>query len=107
MAEPKDGQQHKDIEDRMVRELEEDIIFGRLKPGARLTEDALLERFGGTRHYVRRALGRLEKLGIVMLRRNRGAAVEGRSGSCRGSRFLRRERGRVMAASRSCMGCLG
>ena len=65
----------RDIEDIMVRELEEDIIFGRLEPGSRLTEDALLERFGGTRHFVRRALVRLEQLGIVVLRRNRGASV--------------------------------
>lgn len=75
MAEDKMWEWCPDVEERMVRELEEDIIFGRLEPGTRLTEDTLLERFGGTRHFVRRALVRLEKLGILVLRRNRGAAV--------------------------------
>lgn len=63
------------LEDRIARELEEDIIFGRLEPGSRLREDALLERFGGTRHSVRQALARLERAGIVSHERNRGASV--------------------------------
>jgi hypothetical protein len=33
----------------------EDIIFGRLVPGSRPVEDALIARFGGSRHYVRQA----------------------------------------------------
>ena len=36
--------------------LGEDIIFGRLAPGARLVEDPLMARFGATRHAVRQAL---------------------------------------------------
>ncbi|MBW8728586.1 MAG: GntR family transcriptional regulator [Inquilinus limosus] len=40
----------------VVRALEEDIIFGRLPPGTRLVEDALLARFPVTRHVVRAAL---------------------------------------------------
>ena len=39
-------------EEQVARELEEDIIFGRLQPGVRLREDALLERFGSTRHFI-------------------------------------------------------
>jgi len=63
------------LEKQVARELEEDIIFGRLQPGTRLREDALLERFGGTRHFIRQALTRLERAGIVTRERNRGAKV--------------------------------
>jgi DNA-binding GntR family transcriptional regulator len=55
--------------------LEEEIIFGRLKPGERLREEALLERFGHSRHFIRAALARLEKMGIVVRTRNVGATV--------------------------------
>lgn len=59
----------------IVRALEEDIIFGRLAPGERLTEDALLARFPVTRHFVRQALVQLEAKGIVVRERNKGASV--------------------------------
>jgi DNA-binding GntR family transcriptional regulator len=60
---------------RIVRALEEDIIFGRLAPGSRLTEDSLLSRFPVTRHFVRQALVQLEQMGIVVRERNKGATV--------------------------------
>lgn len=59
----------------IVRALEEDIIFGRLAPGTRLTEDSLLSRFPVTRHFVRQALVQLEQMGIVVRERNKGATV--------------------------------
>lgn len=59
----------------IVKALEEDIIFGRLEPGQRLTEDALLARFPVTRHFVRQALMELESKGIVVRERNKGATV--------------------------------
>lgn len=59
----------------IVRALEEDIIFGRLAPGARLTEDSLLSRFPVTRHFVRQALVQLEQMGIIIRERNKGATV--------------------------------
>lgn len=59
----------------IARALEEDIIFGRLAPGARLTEDSLLSRFPVTRHFVRQALVQLEQVGIVVRERNKGATV--------------------------------
>lgn len=62
-------------DERIVRALEEDIIFGRLAPGARLTEDSLLSRFPVTRHFVRQALVQLEQMGIVARERNKGATV--------------------------------
>ncbi len=61
--------------DSVAAALEEDIIFGRLPPGQRLVEDALMARFGVTRHAIRQALGALERIGIVVRERNVGAAV--------------------------------
>jgi DNA-binding GntR family transcriptional regulator len=62
-------------ESEMVLALRDDIIFGRLVPGARLIEDVLLARFGGSRHFVRQALDRLERLGLAVRERNKGATV--------------------------------
>ena len=58
-----------------VRTLEEDIIFGRLRPRQRLIEDILMERFGIKRHVARQALIVLEQLGIVTREPNKGARV--------------------------------
>ena len=60
------------LEEQIAREIEEDIIFGRLEPGARLREEHLHHRFGGSRHFVRQALVRLERAGIVVRERNKG-----------------------------------
>lgn len=68
-----DEPEHHDLS--IVRALEEDIIFGRLEPGTRLTEDMLLARFPVTRHFVRQALVQLESMGIVVRERNKGATV--------------------------------
>jgi DNA-binding GntR family transcriptional regulator len=62
-------------EGRIAKAIEEDIVFGRLQPGAPLREEKLEERFGHSRHVVRAALGRLERSGIVTKERNRSAAV--------------------------------
>jgi DNA-binding GntR family transcriptional regulator len=59
----------------VVRILEEDIIFGRLAPRMRLTEDMLMARFKVTRHFVRQALLELERLGVVVREHNKGARV--------------------------------
>ncbi|MBZ9962660.1 GntR family transcriptional regulator [Mesorhizobium sp. BR1-1-2] len=59
----------------IVHALEEDIIFGRLAPGARLVEDVLLARFPVSRHTIRQALYQLERLGVVTRERNKGAMV--------------------------------
>jgi DNA-binding GntR family transcriptional regulator len=60
---------------RIVAALEEDILFGRLRTRERLIEDELIERFGATRHVVRQALVELERGGMVVRQRNRGAVV--------------------------------
>jgi len=64
-----------DAMQQVVETLEEDIVFGRLHPRERLTEDALMARFGLKRHVVRQALAELELMGVVERRRNAGALV--------------------------------
>lgn len=58
-----------------VDSLQEDIVLGRLAPGARLVEEELAERFDTKRHVVREAFGELERIGLIERRRNRGAMV--------------------------------
>lgn len=72
-ASESDANEHDDLS--IARALEEDIIFGRLAPGTRLTEDTLLARFAVTRHFARQALVELESMGVVVRERNRGATV--------------------------------
>jgi DNA-binding GntR family transcriptional regulator len=59
----------------VIRRLEEDIIFGRFAPGARLVEDTLMNRYGASRHFARQALFQLERQGIVLREKNIGATV--------------------------------
>ncbi len=59
----------------LAKLLGDDIIFGRLGPGARLVEDNLIARFGVTRHFVRQAFVELERTGIVVREKNKGVAV--------------------------------
>lgn len=59
----------------IIKQVEEDVIFGRLPPGARLIEDSLMARYGASRHFVRQALVHLEHTGIVQREKNVGATV--------------------------------
>lgn len=59
----------------IAQAIEEDIIFGRLAPGSRLVEDPLMARFGATRHAIRQALVELERAGVVVREKNKGATV--------------------------------
>lgn len=65
----------RDAIDEVVAQLEEDIIFGRLAPEARLTEDALMARFTVSRHFIRQALVEMERRGVVRREKNVGATV--------------------------------
>ena len=65
----------RDEQDEILKRLEEDIIFGRFAPGARLVEDALMARYGATRHFIRQALVHLERTGVVRREKNIGATV--------------------------------
>lgn len=51
------------------------IIEQAIRPGARLPEDTIGERFGASRTIVRAALAQLAAEGLVNQRRNRGAVV--------------------------------
>lgn len=64
-----------DPQSRLIAEIEADIIFGRFAPGQRLVEDALMARYGASRHFIRQALLQLERQGIVRREKNVGAAV--------------------------------
>jgi DNA-binding GntR family transcriptional regulator len=55
--------------------LRQAIIEQRLKPGTKLTEEAIGDAFGSSRTIAREALGRLAVEGIVELKLNRGAFV--------------------------------
>lgn len=61
--------------ERVVCELEEDIILGRLRPRERLIEQDLARRFAVNRHIIRKALTVLENYGIVHKEPNKGAIV--------------------------------
>ncbi len=60
---------------RVVGVLEEDIVFGRLRPRERLIEEDLVARFDVKRHGIRRALVELEHMGMVIRIPGRGARV--------------------------------
>lgn len=61
--------------ERVAAALEEDIVFGRLKPRERLVEQDIMDRLNTRRHVVRTALEILEARGLVERRANRGAMV--------------------------------
>jgi DNA-binding GntR family transcriptional regulator len=61
--------------DQMVRTLADDIINGTLRPGDKLDEVGLADRFGVSRTPVREALGQLAAMGLAERRPNRGSVV--------------------------------
>jgi DNA-binding GntR family transcriptional regulator len=63
------------VKNDLVAALQEDIVLGRLAPGARLVEEELAERFGTKRHVLREAFIELERFGLIERRPNRGASV--------------------------------
>lgn len=61
--------------DQLRRGIEDDILSGRLKPGDRLDERALAERYGASRTPVREALLQLSYIGLVTARPRQGSIV--------------------------------
>lgn len=51
------------------------ILHGQLGPGERLREEALAETLGVSRGPLREAFAQLERQGLIVIRRNRGAFV--------------------------------
>ena len=60
---------------RIATALRRAIVEQALKPGTKLPEDQIAERFGTGRTLARQALGQLASEGLVELRRNKGAQV--------------------------------
>jgi DNA-binding GntR family transcriptional regulator len=61
----------------VLDELRELIVTGRLEPGTRLVEKALVEQFAASRGAIRIVLLQLEREGLVSSTRYRGATVLG------------------------------
>ncbi|MEJ2124012.1 MAG: GntR family transcriptional regulator, partial [Alphaproteobacteria bacterium] len=65
--------------EKLKQKLEHEILTFNLKPGERLDETKLAERYGTSRTPVREALRHLAAEGFVCLRAHRGAVVAGLS----------------------------
>ena len=55
--------------------LERAILFGELPPGTMLRQEQLADQYGVNRTPIREALRRLDALGLVVFRPNRGVLV--------------------------------
>jgi DNA-binding GntR family transcriptional regulator len=65
--------------DEIAAQIEEQILLGAIAPGTLLRQEQLAARFGVSRTPIREALRRLDALGLVVLRPNRGVLVRGPS----------------------------
>ncbi len=65
------------LRDVVFKQLREEILYGKLKPGERLMEVALSERLGVSRTPIREGIRLLEKEGLVVMLPRRGAHVAG------------------------------
>jgi DNA-binding GntR family transcriptional regulator len=63
------------MQETLIKDLENDIIFGLYSPGARIVEDRVMERYDAKRHAVRNAFAVLESRGLLIRRPNRGVEV--------------------------------
>jgi len=59
----------------LMKQLEQEILTGKLPPGARLDEKTLTERFNVSRTPVREALHQLSSIGLIEILPRRGATV--------------------------------
>lgn len=67
--------EHGLVSQRVTEELRQLILSGAFKPGSRIGQEDLAERFGTSRIPVREALRRLESEGLVVLVPNSGAWI--------------------------------
>jgi DNA-binding GntR family transcriptional regulator len=65
----------KDPHECVVEQIKREIVFGRLRPRERLIEAELGAKFGASRHQVRAAFVELERMKLVIRRRNKGVVV--------------------------------
>ncbi|BBI63882.1 hypothetical protein HSBAA_51880 [Vreelandella sulfidaeris] len=75
VKETKDGKEGDERHDAIYRAVSDAIVEQRLKPGARLREDALADVFGISRTGIRKILQRLALEQLVTLTPRRGASV--------------------------------
>lgn len=69
------GEEQSPLHDRVVTELRQAILSGRLKPGERLVEERIADELGVSRNPVREAIRALASEGLVEVTARRGAAV--------------------------------
>jgi DNA-binding GntR family transcriptional regulator len=69
------GEEQSPLHDRVVTELRQAILSGRLKPGERLVEGHLADELGVSRNPVREAIRALASEGLIEVTARRGAAV--------------------------------
>ena len=102
-------------------EIEQDIVTGRYRPGERLDEQSLADRFGVSRTPIREALMQLASSGMVELHARRGAfvislslkeilerfetmaALEGMCGALAARRITDEQRATLLAAHEECL----
>lgn len=63
------------VRDQIADQLRSDLISGKFKPGERLREEDMADRFGVSRGPIRDVLLQLTKEGLLMSRRNAGVMV--------------------------------
>jgi DNA-binding GntR family transcriptional regulator len=85
----------------IVRELREEILDGRLRPGERIRQQAVALRFGTSRLPVREALRQLQNEGLVVVLSNAGARVARLDAAEFDEVYLLRERLEPLAVERS------
>jgi DNA-binding GntR family transcriptional regulator len=81
--------------------IREEILKETLRPGSKLTEQQISQRFGVSRTPVREALGCLEAEGLVETIPNRGAFVVGLSATDAADLFEIRKHYEIIAARRA------
>ncbi|MEO7146079.1 MAG: GntR family transcriptional regulator [Bryobacteraceae bacterium] len=72
---PREAIQAKSLREEIVEIVQREIIAGQFRPGQRLVERELIQRFGVSSIPVREALQELENRGVVVRRRNCGCSV--------------------------------
>jgi DNA-binding GntR family transcriptional regulator len=65
----------KSLRETIYEQIRDDITFGKLYPGQRLTEATLADALKASRSPVREALRQLESEGLITFERNKGIAV--------------------------------
>jgi DNA-binding GntR family transcriptional regulator len=69
------GEDYPPLHGRLIAELRQAILSGRLKPGERLVEERLAEEHGVSRNPVREAIRALASEGLIEVSARRGASV--------------------------------